>query len=195
MTFNVSDWNSEQICRSDWVSSGDSLWSVGQTHSLSLASQLLLKLIVDHLANFSAEPGVFSMFSEQLKKTYFNILIKPERLGKYVSPQPDTTVELSGKAALYSAGIRLTSITSLFAGTSVCWSWSTVAGRSYRSTRPSWRVWPSMTSWPSSRGWRRSFTPRGWCRETSPARWDRVSWCRKQTLKQMSLSSWTCVVQ
>lgn len=47
--------------------------------------QLLLKLIVDHLAEFSAEPGVFTMFSEQLKKTYFNILIKPERLGKYVS--------------------------------------------------------------------------------------------------------------
>ncbi|XP_076010587.1 nardilysin b [Genypterus blacodes] len=45
---------------------------------------LLLKLIVDHLADFSAEPGVFSMFSEQLKKTYFNILIKPERLGKDV---------------------------------------------------------------------------------------------------------------
>ncbi|KAM9357889.1 nardilysin b [Symphorus nematophorus] len=43
---------------------------------------LLLKLIVDHLAEFSAEPGVFTMFSEQLKKTYFNILIKPERLGK-----------------------------------------------------------------------------------------------------------------
>ncbi|XP_071342752.1 nardilysin-like [Trachinotus anak] len=45
---------------------------------------LLLRLIVDHLADFSAEPGVFTMFSEQLKKTYFNILIKPERLGKDV---------------------------------------------------------------------------------------------------------------
>uniref|UniRef100_A0A3P8UIK5 Nardilysin b (N-arginine dibasic convertase) n=1 Tax=Cynoglossus semilaevis TaxID=244447 RepID=A0A3P8UIK5_CYNSE len=43
---------------------------------------LLLKLIVDHLSDFHTEPGVFSMFSEQLKKTYFNILIKPERLGK-----------------------------------------------------------------------------------------------------------------
>ncbi|KAI3369135.1 hypothetical protein L3Q82_026101 [Scortum barcoo] len=42
---------------------------------------LLLKLIVDHLAEFRAEPNVFSMFSEQLKKSYFNILIKPERLG------------------------------------------------------------------------------------------------------------------
>ncbi|TMS20280.1 Nardilysin [Larimichthys crocea] len=46
--------------------------------------ELLLKLIVDHLAEFTAEPGVFTMFSEQLKKTYFNILIKPERLGKDV---------------------------------------------------------------------------------------------------------------
>uniref|UniRef100_A0A8D3DP67 Nardilysin-like n=1 Tax=Scophthalmus maximus TaxID=52904 RepID=A0A8D3DP67_SCOMX len=45
---------------------------------------LLLRLIVDHLTDFSAESGVFSMFSEQLKKTYFNILIKPERLGKDV---------------------------------------------------------------------------------------------------------------
>ncbi|XP_056234690.1 nardilysin b [Seriola aureovittata] len=45
---------------------------------------LLLRLIVDHLTDFSAEPGVFTMFSEQLKKTYFNILIKPERLGKDV---------------------------------------------------------------------------------------------------------------
>ncbi|KAM8875108.1 nardilysin-like [Spinachia spinachia] len=45
---------------------------------------LLLKLIVDHLADFRAEPGVFNMFSEQLKKTYFNILIKPERLGQDV---------------------------------------------------------------------------------------------------------------
>lgn len=53
--------------------------------TLPVHLQLLLKLIVDHLAEFSAEPGVFAMFSEQLKKTYFNILIKPERLGKYVS--------------------------------------------------------------------------------------------------------------
>ncbi|XP_046906289.1 nardilysin b [Hypomesus transpacificus] len=45
---------------------------------------LLLSLIVDHLADFTAEPGVFTMFAEQLKKTYFNILIKPERLGKDV---------------------------------------------------------------------------------------------------------------
>ncbi|XP_038153161.1 nardilysin b [Cyprinodon tularosa] len=45
---------------------------------------LLLKLIVDQLADFSTEPSVFNMFSEQLKKTYFNILIKHDRLGRDV---------------------------------------------------------------------------------------------------------------
>ncbi|XP_028251603.1 nardilysin-like isoform X2 [Parambassis ranga] len=45
---------------------------------------LLFHLIIDHLADFSASSDVFSMFSEQLKKTYFNILIKPEKLGKDV---------------------------------------------------------------------------------------------------------------
>ncbi|XP_037602322.1 nardilysin-like [Sebastes umbrosus] len=45
---------------------------------------LLFHLIIDHLADFSASPGVFSMFTEQLKKTYFNILIKPQKLGKDV---------------------------------------------------------------------------------------------------------------
>ncbi|XP_048117608.1 nardilysin [Alosa alosa] len=45
---------------------------------------LLFNLIVDHLADFSAAPDVFTMFAEQLKKTYFNILIKPEKLGKDV---------------------------------------------------------------------------------------------------------------
>ncbi|KAM4724091.1 nardilysin-like isoform 1-T3 [Anableps anableps] len=45
---------------------------------------LLFHLIVDNLADFSASDDVFSMFSEQLKKTYFNILIKPEKLGKDV---------------------------------------------------------------------------------------------------------------
>ncbi|KAM4547866.1 nardilysin-like [Odontesthes bonariensis] len=48
---------------------------------------LLLKLIVDQLADFSTEPGVFNMFTEQLKKTYFNILIRPDRLGKDVRLQ------------------------------------------------------------------------------------------------------------
>ncbi|KAM9365124.1 nardilysin b isoform 2-T3 [Pholidichthys leucotaenia] len=45
---------------------------------------LLLKLIVDQLADFSTEPSVFTMFLEQLKKTYFNTLIKNDRLGKDV---------------------------------------------------------------------------------------------------------------
>ncbi|XP_029687014.1 nardilysin [Takifugu rubripes] len=45
---------------------------------------LLFHLIIDSLADFSATPDVFSMFAEQLKKTYFNILIKPEKLGKDV---------------------------------------------------------------------------------------------------------------
>ncbi|XP_054469231.1 nardilysin-like [Anoplopoma fimbria] len=45
---------------------------------------LMFHLIIDHLADFSASPDVFSMFAEQLKKTYFNILIKPEKLGKDV---------------------------------------------------------------------------------------------------------------
>ncbi|CAB1327839.1 unnamed protein product [Coregonus sp. 'balchen'] len=45
---------------------------------------LLFHLILDHLADFSACQDVFSMFSEQLKKTYFNILIRPEKLGKDV---------------------------------------------------------------------------------------------------------------
>ncbi|XP_032356366.1 nardilysin isoform X1 [Etheostoma spectabile] len=45
---------------------------------------LLFHLIIDYLADFSAPPDVFSMFAEQLKKTYFNILIKPEKLGKDV---------------------------------------------------------------------------------------------------------------
>ncbi|XP_066503418.1 nardilysin b [Hoplias malabaricus] len=48
---------------------------------------LLLDLIVNYLADFTAAPDVFSMFAEQLKKTYFNILIKPERLGKDVRLQ------------------------------------------------------------------------------------------------------------
>ncbi|XP_023282535.1 nardilysin-like [Seriola lalandi dorsalis] len=52
----------------------------GFNHKLSL----LFHLIIDRLADFSASPDVFSMFSEQLKKTYFNILIKPEKLGKDV---------------------------------------------------------------------------------------------------------------
>ncbi|XP_061680733.1 LOW QUALITY PROTEIN: nardilysin-like [Syngnathoides biaculeatus] len=45
---------------------------------------LLLKLLVEHIADFSSDAGVFAMFSEQLKKAYFNVLIKPDRLGKDV---------------------------------------------------------------------------------------------------------------
>ncbi|XP_077189880.1 nardilysin [Paroedura picta] len=43
---------------------------------------LLFQLIIDYLADFSFTPEVFEMITEQLKKTYFNILIKPETLAK-----------------------------------------------------------------------------------------------------------------
>ncbi|KAM8888335.1 nardilysin b [Synchiropus picturatus] len=43
---------------------------------------LLLKLIVDHLAQFNTDADVFRMFAQQLKKSYFNSLINPDRLGK-----------------------------------------------------------------------------------------------------------------
>ncbi|KAH0618622.1 hypothetical protein JD844_017997 [Phrynosoma platyrhinos] len=43
---------------------------------------LLFQLLIDHLADFSFTPEVFEMITEQLKKTYFNILIKPETLAK-----------------------------------------------------------------------------------------------------------------
>uniref|UniRef100_A0A8C3RS19 Nardilysin n=1 Tax=Chelydra serpentina TaxID=8475 RepID=A0A8C3RS19_CHESE len=45
---------------------------------------LLFQLIIDHLSDFSFTPAVFEMITEQLKKTYFNILIKPETLAKNV---------------------------------------------------------------------------------------------------------------
>ncbi|XP_069498305.1 nardilysin [Ambystoma mexicanum] len=45
---------------------------------------LLFKLIIGHLANFTSSPDVYNMITEQLKKTYFNILIKHEKLGKDV---------------------------------------------------------------------------------------------------------------
>ncbi|VTJ59018.1 Hypothetical predicted protein [Marmota monax] len=45
---------------------------------------LLFQLIIDYLAEFSSTPAVFTMIMEQLKKTYFNILIKPETLAKDV---------------------------------------------------------------------------------------------------------------
>ncbi|XP_062849767.1 nardilysin [Trichomycterus rosablanca] len=46
--------------------------------------RLLFDLLVDQLSAFSVTPDVFSMFTEQLKKSYFNILIKPEKLSKDV---------------------------------------------------------------------------------------------------------------
>ncbi|CAL8284270.1 unnamed protein product [Lota lota] len=52
----------------------------GFNHKLSL----LLHLLVDYLADFCASSDVFSMFVEQLKKSYFNTLIKPTKLGKDV---------------------------------------------------------------------------------------------------------------
>ncbi|XP_056388223.1 nardilysin [Hyla sarda] len=45
---------------------------------------LLFELIIDHLADFTASLDVYEMITEQLKKTYFNLLIKPEKLGKDV---------------------------------------------------------------------------------------------------------------
>ncbi|XP_041133364.1 nardilysin-like [Polyodon spathula] len=50
----------------------------GFSHKLPL----LFNLIIDYLADFTAAPDVFSVIAEQLKKTYFNILIKPDKLGK-----------------------------------------------------------------------------------------------------------------
>ncbi|XP_072919120.1 nardilysin [Hemitrygon akajei] len=52
----------------------------GFNHKLGL----LFQLIIDHLANFATTPDVFGMIVEQLKKSYFNVLIKPEKLGKDV---------------------------------------------------------------------------------------------------------------
>ncbi|KAM4022595.1 nardilysin [Anomaloglossus baeobatrachus] len=45
---------------------------------------LLFELIIDYLADFTASSDVYDMITEQLKKTYFNLLIKPEKLGKDV---------------------------------------------------------------------------------------------------------------
>ncbi|XP_044156832.1 nardilysin [Bufo gargarizans] len=45
---------------------------------------LLFELIIDHLADFTTSADVYEMITEQLKKTYFNLLIKPEKLGKDV---------------------------------------------------------------------------------------------------------------
>ncbi|XP_006259674.2 nardilysin isoform X1 [Alligator mississippiensis] len=45
---------------------------------------LLFQLIIDHLSDFNFTPATFEMITEQLKKTYFNILITPEMLAKDV---------------------------------------------------------------------------------------------------------------
>ncbi|XP_061467685.1 nardilysin-like [Rhineura floridana] len=43
---------------------------------------LLFHLIIDHLSDFSISPSAFQMITEQLKKTYFNYLIKTDTLAK-----------------------------------------------------------------------------------------------------------------
>lgn len=164
--------------------------------------QLLFHLIIDHLADFSASPDVFSMFSEQLKKTYFNILIKPEKLGKWVvcllSLFPllwpfhlavwfitESMMPSSGEMCGNLKQMSLTphhhthhhlplSSPSL-SGTCVCWSWSTLAGPWWRSIRL-WRlVCPAMSWWSSAGASRPSCTLRGWCRGTSAALWVDIS--------------------
>ncbi|KFP62848.1 Nardilysin, partial [Cariama cristata] len=43
---------------------------------------LYSQLIIDHLSDFSSTAAVFEMIKEELKKTYFNMLIKSEVLAK-----------------------------------------------------------------------------------------------------------------
>ncbi|XP_054841211.1 nardilysin-like [Eublepharis macularius] len=43
---------------------------------------LLFQLIIDHIADFSFTPSIFQMITDQLKKTYFNFLIKADTLAK-----------------------------------------------------------------------------------------------------------------
>nr|XP_061798307.1 nardilysin-like [Nerophis lumbriciformis] len=45
---------------------------------------MLFRMIIDHLADFKAPPEVFGMIAEQLKKTYFNYLIRPANLSEDV---------------------------------------------------------------------------------------------------------------
>nr|XP_047917911.1 nardilysin-like [Anser cygnoides] len=56
----------------------------GFSHKLPL----LLQLIIDHLSDFSFTPAVFEMIKEELKKTYFNMLIKSEVLAKKLQFTP-----------------------------------------------------------------------------------------------------------
>lgn len=57
-------------------------WSFQKNDFQLFSLQLLFQLIIDYLSDFSFTPAVFEMITEQLKKTYFNILIKPETLAK-----------------------------------------------------------------------------------------------------------------
>uniref|UniRef100_A0A6J0SW26 Nardilysin-like n=1 Tax=Pogona vitticeps TaxID=103695 RepID=A0A6J0SW26_9SAUR len=43
---------------------------------------LLFQLVIDHLSDLSITPSAFQMITEQLKKTYFNYLIKTDTLAK-----------------------------------------------------------------------------------------------------------------
>ncbi|NXW05302.1 NRDC protein, partial [Fregetta grallaria] len=43
---------------------------------------LYSQLITDHLSDFSFNPAVFEVIKEELKKTYFNMLIRAEVLAK-----------------------------------------------------------------------------------------------------------------
>ncbi|NXQ86437.1 NRDC protein, partial [Nyctibius grandis] len=43
---------------------------------------LYSQLIIDHLSDFSFIPAVFEVIKEELKKTYFNMLITSEVLAK-----------------------------------------------------------------------------------------------------------------
>ncbi|NXF69473.1 NRDC protein, partial [Ciccaba nigrolineata] len=42
----------------------------------------ILQFIIDHLSDFSFTPAVFEMIKEELKKTYFHMLIKSQVLAK-----------------------------------------------------------------------------------------------------------------
>ncbi|NXT41421.1 NRDC protein, partial [Pelecanoides urinatrix] len=54
----------------------------GLHHKLPLSTNSTSQLITDHLSDFSFTPAVFEMIKEELKKTYFNMLIKSEVLDK-----------------------------------------------------------------------------------------------------------------
>ncbi|KAF7247013.1 Nardilysin [Varanus komodoensis] len=49
---------------------------------------LLFELIIDHLSDLSFTPSTFQMIIEQLKKTYFNYLIKTDTLAKKLDFSP-----------------------------------------------------------------------------------------------------------